>query len=177
MPNGIFEKDSKEMDSSTVDYKTLQSQAEAKLRESGYCAFVLRNLVKRPFQRADDLENSYGIAYGAILAPLMLENYAKEAYANKSRKEFVRWLADHGGKITFSLVNTGEKSIERWAKEHQHYAEKPGILAPSEKGWLWFSIMVDQDVDLYMNEEAQPELYKLFRKNLAAYLADEIDIL
>ena len=159
----------------TIDYKELQAQAEAKLRESGYCAFVLRNLVKRPFHRADNLENSYGIAYGAMLTPLMLENYAKEAYANKSRKEFIDWLADHGGKVTFSLVNTGEKSIERWAKDLQGYAEKAGIQAPSDKAWLWFSIMVDQDADFYMKEESQPEMYQIFRRNLAAYLAGEIE--
>jgi len=59
------------------DYKNLQAEARKKLKASVYCAFVLRNLVKRPFHRADDLENSYGIVYGAILAPASIEAYAK----------------------------------------------------------------------------------------------------
>ena len=80
---------------SELDYKTLQAAAKEKLNASGYCAFVLRNLVKLPFHRADDLENSYGILYGAILAPASLESYAKDAYAKKEKEEFVVWLAHH----------------------------------------------------------------------------------
>lgn len=157
------------------DYKPLQQKAEEKLRESGYCAFVLRNLVKRPIQRREDLENSYGIAYGAVLAPLMLENYTKAAYADKTREDFIEWLADHGGRINFSLVNTGEKCVERWAKRLRRRAERAGILASADKAWLWLAIMVESEKDLYMSEETQPEMYQGFRKNLAAYLAAEID--
>jgi len=158
------------------DFKTLQEKAKQKLRDDGYCAFVLRNLVKLPFRRRDDLENSYGIIYGVCFAPSAIESYAKNAYAEKSRKEFVDWLESHGGQINFSLVNTGERSTERWAKEHQRMAEKAGILCPEDKGWLLFSIMVESEKDYYMAEQTQPELYERFKKNLAAYLNGEMEL-
>ena len=160
----------------TIDYKTLQSQAREKLNASGYCAFVLRNLVKRPFHRADDLENSYGILYGAILAPVSLESYAKEAYAKKEKEDFIVWLAHHGGKVNFSLVNTGEKSIVRWAKRYQNLAEKEGVFLLADKAWLCFAIMVESVIDVYMSEEGQPELYEKFRTMLTEYIAGEIDV-
>ena len=160
----------------TIDYKTLQSQAREKLNESGYCAFVLRNLVKRPFHRADDLENSYGILYGAILAPASLESYAKEAYAKKEKEDFIVWLAHHGGKVNFSVVNTGEKSTVRWAKRYRKIAEKEGVLLPDDKAWLCIAIMVEPEIDVYMSEEVQPEMYEQFREMIAAYIAGETDV-
>ncbi len=158
-----------------LDYKSLQVQAREKLNESGYCAFVLRNLVKRPFHKADNLENSYGIIYGAVLAPLLIEAYAKEAYATKEKKDFVVWLSHHGGKINFSVVNTGEKSTIRWANKYRKFAEKEGVLLPDDKAWLCIAIMVEPEIDVYMSEETQPEMYESFRKMLAAYIAGEVD--
>ncbi len=158
-----------------IDYKTLQTTAREKLNASGYCAFVLRNLVKRPFHRADNLENNYGIVYGAVLAPLSIEAYAKEAYATKEKEDFIVWLSHHGGKINFSVVNTGEKSTIRWANKYRKFAEKEGVLLPDDKAWLCIAIMVEPEIDVYMSEETQPEMYESFRKMLAAYIAGEVD--
>lgn len=158
-----------------LDYKSLQVQAREKLNANGYCAFVLRNLVKRPFHRADNLESNYGILYGAVLAPSTVESYAKDAYATKEKADFVAWLAHHGGQINFSIVNTGEKSTVRWADRYRKIAEKEGVLLPEDKAWLCFAIMVEPELDVYMSEEVQPEMYESFRKMLAAYIAGEVD--
>ncbi len=158
------------------DYKTLQAEAREKLRASGYCAFVLRNLVKRPFHKADNVENNYGIVYGAVLAPLSIEAYAKEAYVTKEKEEFIVWLSHHGGKINFSVVNTGEKSTVRWAKRYRKIAEKEGVLLPDDKAWLCIAIMVEPEIDVYMSEEVQPEMYEQFREMIAAYIAGETDV-
>lgn len=158
------------------DYKTLQAEAREKLRASGYCAFVLRNLVKRPFHKADNLENNYGIVYGAVLAPLSIEAYAKEAYATKEKKDFIVWLSHHGGKINFSVVNTEEKSTIRWANRYQKLTEKEGIYLSPDKSWLCLAIMVEPELDVYMSEEVQPEMYEAFRKMLAAYIAGETEL-
>ena len=158
------------------DYKTLQAEAREKLNASGYCAFVLRNLVKLPFHRADDMENSYGILYGAILAPVSIESHAKNAYATKEREDFIIWLSHHGGKVNFSVVNTEERSTKRWAKKYRKLAEKEGIFLPDDKAWLCIAIMVEPEIDVYMSEEVQPEMYESFRKLLAAYIAGEIDV-
>ena len=158
------------------DYKTLQAEAREKLKASGYCAFVLRNLVRRPFRKADNLENNYGIVYGAVLAPTTIESYAKEAYATKEKDDFIIWLSHHGGMINFSVVNTEEKSTIRWANRYQKRAEKEGIYLPPDKAWLCLAIMVEPELDVYMSEEVQPEMYEAFRKMIAAYIAGETDL-
>ncbi len=158
------------------DYKTLQAEAREKLRASGYCAFVLRNLVKRPFHKANNLENNYGIVYGAVLAPLSIEAFAKEAYATKEKEDFIIWLSHHGGKINFSVVNTGEKSTVRWANKYRKFAEKEGVLLPDDKAWLCIAILIEPEIDVYMSEEVQPEMYEQFRQMLAAYIADETNV-
>lgn len=160
-----------------IDYKTLQAEAREKLKASGYCAFVLRNLVKRPFHKADDMENSYGILYGAIIAPASIESYAKNAYATKEKEDFIVWLSHHGGKANFSIVNTEERSTVRWATRYQKLAEKEGIFLPEDVAWLCFAIMVEPEIDVYMSEDVQPELYEKFRKLLVEYISGETDIL
>ncbi len=158
------------------DYKTLQAEAREKLKASGYCAFVLRNLVKRPFRKADNLEDNYGIVYGAVLTPLSIESYAKEAYATKEKEDFIVWLSHHDGMINFSVVNTEEKSTIRWANRYQKLTEKEGIYLPSDKAWLCIAIMVEPELDVYMSEEVQPEMYEAFRKMLVAYIAGETEL-
>ncbi len=158
------------------DYKALQAKAREKLNESGYCAFVLRNLVKRPFHRADNLENNYGILYGAVLAPSAIESYAKDVYSKKEKADFVTWLAHHGGHINFSIVNTGEKSTVRWADRYRKIAEKEEVFLPEEKAWLCFAIMVEPELDVYMSEEVQPEMYKKLRELLTAYITGRFNL-
>ena len=58
-------------------------------------------------------------------------------------------------------------------RERGKIAEKEGVLLSDDKAWLCFAIMVEPEIDVYMSEEVQPEMYEQFRKTLGAYIADE----
>ena len=159
-----------------MNFAELKKAATEKLNNEGYDSMLLVSLPDPIRTKDPDNSMNYGIAYGGILMPLCLRPYIKQANEEKSRPEFVDWLASHGARINFSFFNTPERYTIRWVKKHQKMAQNAGAFLSDDNDLLMLGMALDPEHEFMMTPENFPELYERIEEALQAYLDGEISL-
>ena len=153
-----------------MNFSELKQAAREKLNSEGFDAKILVSLPDPPGSPDPDKSLDYGISYGGMLYPLSLEPYIAQANKEKSRREFVDWLASHGGRINFDFFNTHERYTLRWIKKHQKMAKDAGIFLSNDNELLILGVSLSPEKEMILTQENFPDIYEKIEFVLKEYI-------